>query len=652
MDKHNAWQREFTLLLKLFSQWLKSRSLRTDSLLEGIARLHYMAQREPAPLVLLASNQTLRLRFLEAVCRQTAPSTQTLTAEALAWSGLRTWTFDASLPISVQIDTNTLKSVAPATASNAALEGRDSGAIWHPSDATAMAEALEAARALVAQYSRHVSSASMVQARSVAPGQSLEDIESSSNPGVSHCHINVHHAAFYQELRIHECPVKRLRSDELKAIAQLSQSAQHYLWLIDAANFNPELETEIFISLLRESLKKGKILWLAVYQADSAHSKNAQTDVRNTIDADVKEWALGLGLTPANIVSLNGHGDALLEVGRVVDLIQKNIIMARRIRWRTDMHAHIGQLHHQVAAQLSAHEAAHQIETKKAVAQWKTQNALIEKVCRAAAARKQHLQNSSEALHVVREAQLKLRSKVWAALDNVNAVFGSTRSPAVTHTLKHPEQLKKQLLEWFAAAQQSLDSTAALLRAGASVLVPEIQKLCVEEPAVELLPQLPDVRQQLTRLRQYQFRVSEKTVQWQSLTLTEAYEQTRVAQIALDSIVETTRAMVTQWFGQVLLVIDRHIQAIAAMQAQVAHSAGQARNTQEPSPYPIDAGYSEGLQIQKTKLDEQIALLNATVMDALALTGEPNDLPRLSHGNIRPAKSTVATLQPIRSAIA
>jgi hypothetical protein len=652
MDKHNAWQREFTLLLKLFSQWLKSRALRSDGLLEGVARLHHMANRQPAPVALLASDPALRLRTVHALCLQASLKANTLAPADLAWSGLRIWTFDVTRPISVRICTGPADESGPAQHSDVANSLGEQQFLPIAGDTSAIGQALDKARAYVEAQTSETGSNLKPRSLDHAHRQSAVPGSLQPRPIDWHCHINLHQPAFHNELTIYECPVKRLGGSELRQIKQLTQDTTHFLWLVDATNFKPELETMVFYAVMSEGLKKGKSLWLAVYRTGSTPANQGKKNEATTIDPEVKEWVLGLGLAPAQLVGLTDNLDDSLDVGAIADLLHKNLVTARRTRWRTEMHAQIVHLQQQVLTQLEAKEDAFRLEQEKTDDQIKYRKALQEQARQDALVSSKQLLDQSRALEAVRSAQIKLRDKVWATLDKADETFRQSGPRAVAHANNNPEQLKAWLMACLDSAQQNLESVHTLLRVGASVLAPELEKYCPLHSKKTLLETLPDVRQQIQRLMQHRHRITEKAIPWKSLTMPVAYEHVRLTQIALDSVVEGVRGLATQWFTRVLAAIDAPLQANAQKQAVAAQILAQEASPIEPHLEPTTTEKKALLESHKRKLEEQIALLNAAVMDALPLAANAVPGSKVLWGNDRPAGKTSTEFRSDRIATA
>jgi hypothetical protein len=626
MDKHGAWQREFTLLLKIFSQWLKERGMRTSEVLQTIARLQHIAQREPATIALVTASEALRLRMVHALCLPPIEAGQAITPKSLQCSGLRTWTFDPTLPMAVQVGVNKAEDGNPDESFRHRGQSRPKTMQLDFTSAAAMRQALDEARSLNegtrTDYLEHDQEKTNAEARL----QNTDTHGRQSGLGSIAWRINLHRAEYQNELCIHECPVYQLGREELRALKPYTQQASHYLWLVDAASFDPELETLVYFSLLREGLQKGKTLWLVVYGAASQTHHLDKTDSNPPVDPVVKDWAIGLGLTAAQMLGLRESVAEALDARPITEQLHKSVILSRRMRWRTDMHECIAQLQKHATAPLEALETDRQTETEKRLEAKRSSEQFVEKARRQAATTARDAQDRIGAINAIREAQLSLRSKVWAALDKANEAIGSTKAPSSGHTATSPEQLRLQLLQWFDIGRHSVDSADALLRAGAIVFAKEFQKISTEKIAEKLLLELPRPSAQVERLAQHKTRCLGHQSRWDALTMPQAYEKARIAQIALDSIVESTRSQATEWFAKALAVIDA--QAHLFLQKQQRNAA--LLETVVAAQYQIGEPQTRPLQsivnAQKTKLDEQIGLLNAAVMDALPMPTESKAL--------------------------
>ena len=104
--------------------------------------------------------------------------------------------------------------------------------------------------------------------------------------------------------------------------------------------------------------------------------------------------------------------------------------------------------------------------------------------------------------------------------------------------------------------------------------------------------------------------------------MSEAYEQARIAQIGLDSILETTRTQTSVWFEKILNAIDTQSQAYLQKHQRNARLLEQlnAPNYQPDKELTSNGQNDDG--VQKLKLEKQIELLKAAVMDALTMGTE------------------------------
>lgn len=506
MDKHGAWQREFTLILKIFSQWLKGRGMRTGEVLQKIAHLQHMAQREPATIALVAANKELRLRMVHALCLPRSEVGQALTAESLQCSGLRTWTFDPTLPMAVQVGVTKAADGNPDEPLRHRGQSRPKTMLLDFTSAASMRQSLDEARTITEGTRTNYLGHGQEKINADSRWRDTDIHSRQSGLGSIAWRINLHRVEYQNELCIHECPVYQLGREELRALKPSTPQASHYFWLVDAASFDPELETLVYFSLLREGLQKGKTLWLVVYGAPSQTSELDKTDSNPSVDPCVKEWAIGLGLTATQVLGLRGSMAEPLDTRPVAEQLHKSITVSRRMRWRTDMHECIAQLQKHATAPLEALENDRQTGNEKRLEAKCNSEQLVESARQRPTATAQHAQEHLGALNAIREAQLSLRSKVWAELDKANEAIGSTKASSGSHAATSPEQLRLQLLQWFGIARQSVNSASALLRAGAIVFAREFQKITTEKIAEKMLLKLPHPSAKIQRLEQHKTR--------------------------------------------------------------------------------------------------------------------------------------------------
>jgi hypothetical protein len=129
--------------------------------------------------------------------------------------------------------------------------------------------------------------------------------------------------------------------------------------------------------------------------------------------------------------------------------------------------------------------------------------------------------------------------------------------------------------------------------------------------------------------------------------MAQAYDKARAAQIALDSIVEATRTMVSEWYSKVRSALERQIQTHALQREHHQMRLDTATDAHRQSRLANALGMPTQRISQKAKLEEQIALLNAAVMDALPDSAESTvsgsrQLPRAHPSSDRANAPTTA----------
>ena len=622
MDTHSAWQREFTLLLKLFSHWLKGRGLRSDVALQSIARLQHLSQREPAQLALISAHAELRLRVVHSLCMPPRYLSDALAPDALTWPGLRTWTFDSTLPNALHVRPTSADDGKIASGVEAVAPGKSQTFLLQGHDPAAMASILDQARTFFKEEGRALADSNQNghQIKVVQNAQAKSSGSSEMPPW--NWHINLHHPTFSNELCVRECSMRRLRREELRSIENHIQKASHYLWLVDAASFDPELETLAYFSLFSDGIKSGKSLWLAVYTDAANTAQLADGKARVTLDPVVREWALALGLQASQILALQGRAGERLDTTSIAEQIQKNVVNARRIRWRTELHAAIAQLEKMVFQSLETLENQWEAQSEKMNAALQSSALMLQKAVEQAQSAEQQSASIAARLRLMREAQVTIRAKAWMALDKANDAIAGKKGRAERSVSPDTEQLCRQLLQRFDSAQFSLESTKALLRAGATALKQDFQAIDATKSEDNFLEVLPDIGRQIARLTQHKDRALSDNLQWRTLTLAQAYEKARVVQIALDSIVETTRTMVGEWYGEALSALDRQIQTQELQREHAKTHLDRTKAAHLQASRAIAPGLPTQRISQKAKLEEQIALLNAAVMDALPGSAE------------------------------
>ena len=218
MDTHSAWQREFTLLLKLFSHWLKGRGLRSDVALQSIARLQHLSQREPAQLALISAHAELRLRVVHNLCMPPRYLSDALAPDALTWPGLRTWTFDSTLPNALHVRPTSADDGKIASSVEAVAPGKSQTFLLQGHDTAAMASILDQARTFFKEEGRALADSNQNghQIKVVQNAQAKSSGSSEMPPW--NWHINLHHPTFSNELCVRECSMRRLRREELRSI--------------------------------------------------------------------------------------------------------------------------------------------------------------------------------------------------------------------------------------------------------------------------------------------------------------------------------------------------------------------------------------------------------------------------------------------------
>lgn len=647
MDTQSAWQREFTLLLKLFSHWLKSQGLRSDVALQYIARLQHLSQREPAQLALVSAHAELRLRVVHSLCMPPRYLSDALALDALTWPGLRTWTFDSTLPNAIQVRPKSADDQKLASGAEAAVQGKSQTFLFQGHDVAAIASTMDQARRFSTEQSGALEEGHQNEHQIKVTQDAQLRGSTSDETNLWTWHINLHQPTFSNELCIRECPVRRLRREELRSIENHIQKTSHYLWLVDAASFDPELETLAYFSLFNDGIKSGKSLWLAVYTEVANTSKEAAGKARVTLDPVVREWAVALGLQDSQILALQGTVGERLDTSSIAEQIQKNVVHARRIRWRTELHAAIAQLEKTVFKSLEILENQWEAQAEKMDTVWQSNALMLQKAVEQAQSEEQHSAGISARLNVMREAQANLRAKAWTALDKANDAISGKKGRATRNGSPDPEQLRHQLVQWFESAQHSLESTRALLRAGATALRQDFQAIEAAKSEGIFLEVLPDIGKQIARLTQHKDRALSENLNWRTLTMAQAYDKARAAQIALDSIVEATRTMVSEWYSKVRSALERQIQTHALQREHHQMRLDTATDAHRQSRLANALGMPTQRISQKAKLEEQIALLNAAVMDALPGSAESTvsrsrQLPRAHPSSDRANAPTTA----------
>ena len=275
------------------------------------------------------------------------------------------------------------------------------------------------------------------------------------------------------------------------------------------------------------------------------------------------------------------------------------------------------QLEKRVFQTLEIAENQWQAQAEKLDAALQSNALILQKAVEQAQFTEQQSTSIAARLNVMREAQANLRAKAWIALDKANDAMSGKKGRAARNGSTDTEQLRNQLSQWFESAQHSLERTRALLRAGATTLKQDFQAIDATKSEDNLLEVLPDIGRQIARLTQHKDRALSDNLHWRNLTMAQAYEKARVVQIALDSVVETTRIMVGEWYGKVLSVLDRQIQTQELQREHAKTNLERANAAHRQASLGSAPSMPTQKISQKTKLEEQIALLNAAVMDAL-----------------------------------
>jgi hypothetical protein len=619
MDRHGAWQREFALLLKLLSQWLKVRGLRTSGVVQVISQLKQLAQREPARLAILSSNEDIRLRMVHALCLPPNHGMRTLASRYLKWSGLRTWTFEPDQPTSIKVTSQSSAQSGLRGQTSATAESHDVVLSLDSVNVFSIRQTLDEARAYSTVEESHAPTDIPAQADAHAPVSSANLNTSSLVTPACQWWINLHHPEFQNELCVHECPIHHLEEKEAKLLIDAMQACSYHFWLVDTASFNPQLETQLFFTVLSDAIKKGKTLWLLAFGVTGQRSDHAQGNTSVSVDPAIKEWAIGLGLAPEQLIGLVNSPSEPLDIREVAEKIQDTIISKRRTQWLTSMHDRVAHLRLQAQVSIDTLAVELEVEMEKKLAARRASYALVKKARDQAGAASQQCFDHLSQLAVIRTAQLNLRAKVWAALDGANKALHMIKGAEARDQEVGPDLLRLILLEWFDLGKRSLESASALLKVGAVIFVKEFQKHSIEKSMDRFLANLPNVQSQMERLDQHKKRNLDAQLRWTSLTTSEAYACARVAQIALDSVLEATRTQTAKWFESTLEAINTQCQI--QIKKQERHhklletlSAAQYQASDEPN-----LGRHYQRDDQKEMLDQQIELLNAALKDALPL---------------------------------
>ena len=622
MDRHGAWQREFSMLLKLFTQWLKAESLCNAEVLQSIASLENMAHREPTHIAILCSDEELRLRVVHALCVNPNQASQAHSPKSLKWAGLRTWTFDPDKPSAIGVGNEKTLNNAPPDQTRASDRSHGVSLLLAPGYPMSQRTTFEDAQVFLA-----AGLAGAPRQHEQKPGANAPSTETyissrEFTAGPWHCYINQHRTEFQNELCIHEYPVNQLGRDETDAMALSIQQSEHYLWVVDANGFDTEVETLLYFSIFRQEIKKRKTLWLIVFKDTEQSRHGHKLDINSLVDPAVKEWALGLGLATEQIMWIKKKAAEPLDVRTISDKLQQTKIRERRMQWGEEIRGCIEQLKQQTLAVLDTLVRDRHLRTEKLGAARQNRQRLVDKARNQAASVAQQSLEYVSQLNALRHAQLNLRVKVWAALDEPNQMMGLTKARTARRIQTGPDQLRLLLLEWFDVGKQSLEVVGALTRAGATIFAKEYQVHSKKNPVDKVLGELPNVQPQIERMIQHKNRNLSGQLRWESLTMSEAYEQARIAQIGLDSILETTRTQTSVWFEKILNAIDTQSQAYLQKHQRNARLLEQlnAPNYQPDKELTSNGQNDDG--VQKLKLEKQIELLKAAVMDALTMGTE------------------------------
>jgi hypothetical protein len=410
-----------------------------------------------------------------------------------------------------------------------------------------------------------------------------------------------------------------LEEKEAQLLIEAMQACSYHLWLVDTDSFNPQLETRLFFTVLGDAIIKGKTLWLLVFGATGQRSDDAQGNTSVSVDPVIKEWAIGLGLAPEQLIGLVNSSSEPLDIREVAEKIQETIISKRRMQWLTAMHDYVAQLRLQAHVSIDTLAVEHAVEVEKKLAARRASQGLVRKARDQAGIASQQCFDHLSQLAVIRTAQLNLRAKVWAALDGTNKAMRMTKRTEARDQEGGPDLLRLILLEWFDLGKRSLESASALLKVGAVIFVQEFQKHSIEKSIDRFLADLPNVQSQMERLARYKNRYLDAQLPWTPLTTSEAYARARVAQIALDSVLEATRTQTAKWFESTLEAINAQYQIQIKKQERHHNlletlSAAQYQTSDEAT-----LGVRYQCADQKTMLDQQIELLNAALKDALPL---------------------------------
>lgn len=625
---HWAWQREFTLLLTLFSHWLKVRGLRSDVVTDTLARLNHLARWESESVTLVAARSATCNALMQSICFPSKLPAPGLAAAMLAWPCTRTWTFDEAQGGTMML----YRIQGPVRALGADQPGAKIA--LNPVDIEAAAMAWQQARSLALHWQTQASTPKDAADGSHQSRQSDTPREQAARHAELHLVANIPHALL-NHVCIEEVVVPHISQNLAARLRQSTEQTSACLWVIDDDHFDAELETTLFFTFLNEMPKKGKKLWLAL--VCSAHSgQNDQAQPRH-LPLQITQWAQGLGIHASQCIAINRYDGERVGVESLLDFLHTHLVAQRQSVWRQSLQKALDTLESQVYTQMQARveqEKAQRMQEKLAFEA--THSDAMGRLSQAQTIDRQ-TRETARSLVLIREAQLDLRAKIRDGLRKVTTRIERQTLAMQADPHCDVEHMNRTTQAWLAAAEQGFDRSSALVHANVRYLPREFKKVDAQQLVAPLVAKPPDLhieRQKLSRQRELS---QARAGQWRAWTLAQAQEQLRLDRLALQSCLDSTRDAMDQWFKQVLEVLDnlrqtnaRRHQDNRVRMASISDALQRLDGERMPPEQEWDR--------QVAKLREHMVLLRATLRDGM-VSPDPN-VPAS-------VRTSVAGVQPV-----